>query len=88
MDAEIDNLPLGEVIVKSGNPVDVILEAAQDIQSDLIVMGSHCSKANVPMSLGTVAQKVLNYSKVPTFLVPNTHIDLSHQANGQQLHLW
>ncbi|MGQ9724422.1 MAG: universal stress protein [Tepidimonas sp.] len=49
-----------------------ILETAQAEGCDLIVMGSHGRKGFQALILGSVAQKVLAYAKVPVLIVkPN-----------------
>lgn len=80
------NLPrLNQVIVRTGSPAEVILQAVDDEAADVVVLGSH----NMGMSaqLGTVAQKTLNNARVPVFLVPN--IPFTHQSAHLQppLHL-
>ena len=46
-----------------------ILETAQDEGCDLIVMGSHGRTGVKALILGSVAQKVLTYAKVPVLIV-------------------
>jgi nucleotide-binding universal stress UspA family protein len=45
------------------------LETAQDEGCDLIVMGSHGRTGVKALILGSVAQKVLTYAKVPVLIV-------------------
>ena len=88
MNAGAEHLNLGEVIVKSGNPADVILQAADEADADLIVLGSHSPNLSIPASLGTVAQKVLSFSKVPAYIVPNSDIGYQQSDNRSQMRLW
>ena len=46
-----------------------ILETAEAEGCDLIVMGSHGRKGMQALILGSVAQKVLTYAKVPVLIV-------------------
>ena len=58
------------VIVKPGNPVEVILETAQEINADVIILGSHSPEA-VSSNLGSVSQRILSQSKLPVYLIPH-----------------
>lgn len=70
MSGEIELPRLGEIIVKPGAPVDVIFEAAEEINADVIVLGSH-STVTDNAYLGSVPQKILNHSKWPVYLIPH-----------------
>ncbi len=70
MSGEMELPRLEGVIVKSGQPVDVIMETAQEINADVIILGSHSPDAS-NSNLGSVSQKVLNSSKRPVYLVPH-----------------
>ncbi|MGH1486150.1 MAG: universal stress protein [Cellvibrionaceae bacterium] len=89
MEGDVDLLKLGEVIVKTGTPVDVILQAAEDVQADLIVLGSHSPDPHNLSHIGTVAQKVLNNAKVPVYVVPNRAAIWQQEGGSQsQMGLW
>ena len=60
---------IDDILVLQGSPAQVILDEAGRLQVDLIVMGSHGLRADDHM-LGSVANKVLQRSKVPVFVVP------------------
>lgn len=51
-----------------GNPADVILQAAIDDGSDLIIMGSRGVSGFSGLLLGSVSNKVAQLSKVPVLL--------------------
>ena len=53
-----------------GNPVVEILAAADRINADLVVMGTHSKGALKYALLGSVAEKVLRKSHRPTLVVP------------------
>lgn len=79
-------LHLNQVIVRAGAPTEVILEVADDEEADLIVIGNHTN--GMPGQLGTVAQKLLNMTSVPIYLVPSDPIPPSHDSFQHQLGLW
>lgn len=56
--------------VKTGHPVIKILETANLIDADLIVMGSHGKGVIEHAFLGSVAEKVLKKSTRPVFVIP------------------
>lgn len=88
LDGSVDLLQLGEVIVKAGTPVDVILRVAEDIQADLIITGSHSPTVSNTSSLGTVTQKILNCAKVPVYVVPHRPVDFEMSLSNGQMGLW
>ncbi|HEY0819826.1 MAG TPA: universal stress protein [Rhizobacter sp.] len=53
-----------------GNPSDVIIEHAQRLESDLIVMGSHGRSTAGQWALGSVVSRVLARTSVPVLVVP------------------
>ncbi|MGO4997946.1 universal stress protein [Oceanisphaera sp. W20_SRM_FM3] len=55
--------------VLEGNPTQAILEQADTLSCDLIVMGGH-EKGWLQALLGSVAREVLKDSRVPTLIVP------------------
>ena len=61
---------IGEVQVAEGVAHKAILEAAQRLNADVIIMGSHGKTVISEMLLGSVAHKVVIKSKVPVLLVP------------------
>lgn len=51
--------------VMEGDPVDMILRAAEETQSDVIVMGTHGRTALARLLLGSVAESVLRRAPCP-----------------------
>lgn len=88
LDGTVDLLQLGEVVVKAGTPVDVILQAADDVAADLIIVGSHSPSLGNGSNLGTVAQKVLNNARVPVYVVPNLPVGFDLSSQQAQMGLW
>lgn len=56
--------------VAVGNPVICILAAADKLDADVIVMGTHSKRGLEHAFLGSVAEKVLQKSKRPVFVIP------------------
>ncbi|MFO7983087.1 MAG: universal stress protein [Desulfuromonadales bacterium] len=57
-------------LVVHGDAVSKILETAETVNSDVIVMGNHGKGAIEHAFLGSVAEKVLNRSRRPVFVIP------------------
>ena len=64
--------PTIQTLVKDGDPGDAIIEGAENLQADVIVMGSHSRKGLDKILMGSVAEKVLRHSKIPLFIIPIT----------------
>ncbi len=59
---------VAEIRVGHGDPAAQILEAAEELDADLIVMGSHGKGRLRHVFLGTVAERVLRKSRRPVFV--------------------
>ena len=59
----------GSVLVEPGDARDVILHAADTLNTDLIVMGSHGRRGLSRMFLGSVAEAVLRRAPCPVLVV-------------------
>ncbi len=66
---ENQTFQLDEVVVKRGDPVDLIIEVSEKIKCDMIVMGTQGQGGLAKMMLGSTAQKVLKRSKIPVLVV-------------------
>lgn len=88
VDGSVDLLQLKEVVVKEGMPVDVILSVADEVEADLIIVGSHCPDMGSTSYLGSVAQKVLTSAAVPVYVVPYRPLDMSFNQTQTQMGLW
>lgn len=53
-----------------GETARAILEYSEEWKADLIVMGTHSHSVLEKLFLGTVAEKVLEKTKVPVYMVP------------------
>lgn len=58
------------VRVLQGDPSQVILDQAQKLSVDLLILGSHSHGAGAETPLGRTAARVLQLSRVPVYLVP------------------
>lgn len=63
------SIPSDEVIVKKGNPVEIILETADENNCDLIVMGTHGRGTLADTMMGSTARRVVRRSQKPVLVV-------------------
>ncbi len=61
---------VNNIVVAPGNPAAVVLEQAEWLRADMIVIGSHGTRALDGHLLGSVAAKILQLAKVPVLMVP------------------
>jgi nucleotide-binding universal stress UspA family protein len=66
---ENQSFVLDEVVVKRGNPVDIIIETAEYRSCDMIVMGTKGHSGITNLLIGSTAKKVLSQSKIPVLVV-------------------
>jgi nucleotide-binding universal stress UspA family protein len=59
-----------QVLVKEGNIAETILETAQSLHADAIVIGSHSRKWLEKILMGSVTEEVLRQSSIPMFIIP------------------
>ena len=62
--------PSIKTIVKDGDSGDAIIDAAKELNADVIVMGSHSRRGLEKILMGSVAEKVLRNSRIPLFIIP------------------
>ena len=58
-----------EILIKNGNPAEVIMQTAQEMNCDLIVMGTHGQGAIAEMLIGSTAKRVVGKSPIPVLVV-------------------
>lgn len=75
-------LPLSEVsfLVKHGDPKTVILEFAEHLKAELIVIGSNCKNTLERLLIGSVCQAVLNSARCPV-IVAKTPCTLAREES-------
>jgi nucleotide-binding universal stress UspA family protein len=67
--------------LRAGDPADSILRAADDVQADVIVAGSHRRTGLRRLALGSVAERVLHESHCPVLIaVPKDYASSSASA--------
>jgi len=64
-----------KTIQKEGEFDKVILETADEIHADCIVMGSHSQKWLENIIMGSVTQEVLRKTDIPMYIVPTKNRD-------------
>jgi nucleotide-binding universal stress UspA family protein len=58
------------IVVKEGNPAEMILETAKEINADMIIMASHGRKGLERILVGSVSETVLRQSAIPVLVIP------------------
>ena len=61
-------------LVTEGDCAEAILKTATDSGADLIVMGTHSRRGLDKILMGSIAEKVLNHSDIPLFIIPTKNI--------------
>jgi nucleotide-binding universal stress UspA family protein len=61
-----------ETLVISGDPAERVLDAARDLDADLIVMGTHGRRGLSHLVLGSVAERVVRESPIPVLTAHST----------------
>jgi nucleotide-binding universal stress UspA family protein len=59
-----------QVIVRSGDPAPTLLEVADDVDADLVVVGTRGRGGPAELLLGSVARTVADRARRPTLVVP------------------
>ena len=58
------------IIQKNGGTAQMILNTANEMKADCIVMGSHSQKCAADILMGSVTEEVLRKTIIPLFVVP------------------
>jgi nucleotide-binding universal stress UspA family protein len=61
-----------QVVVRSGDLAATLLEVAEDVDADLVVVGTRGSGGTDELLLGSVARTVADRARRPTLVVPAT----------------
>jgi nucleotide-binding universal stress UspA family protein len=59
-----------QVIVRSGDPAPTLLEVADDVDADVVVVGTRGRGDPAQPLMGSVARTVVNRIRRPTLVVP------------------
>ena len=68
-------VPSASAVLKHGMPSGTILDTIEELEPDLIVMGTHGRQGVSHAFLGSIAEKVVRSSKIPVLTV---HASKSH----------
>ncbi|MBS1118199.1 MAG: Universal stress protein UspA [Deltaproteobacteria bacterium] len=60
---------IGEVILRTGDARDVILQAREEVEADMIVMGTHGRRGISRALLGSVAESVVRMAPCPVLTI-------------------
>jgi len=59
-----------KILVKEGSVAETILEAAEELNSDFIVLGSHSKRWLENILMGSITEYVLHHTTKPLFIIP------------------
>lgn len=59
-----------QTLIKVGDTSESILNAAKEINANIIVLGTHSRKWLENIIVGSVAEKVLKHTTLPLFIIP------------------
>lgn len=62
-----------QFILRNGGPANEILDAAVELNADLIVIPTHGRKGLKRLILGSVAEQVIRHSRIPVLSIPASH---------------
>lgn len=76
-----------ETEVRSGDPADVILAYADDIDADIIVTGTHGRSGVKRRLIGSVAERLVRHATCPVMTVrlPDTDVTVQDEATAREL---
>jgi nucleotide-binding universal stress UspA family protein len=60
-----------ELLIRKGMPVDVILSSAEELNADIIVMGTHGYGMVKDALMGGTARRIVRRSMIPVLVVPS-----------------
>ena len=68
-DGEAQAFVTDEILIKNGDPAEIIIETAQDRKCDLIVMGTHGHGVITDVLIGSTAKRVVRQSTIPVLVI-------------------
>jgi nucleotide-binding universal stress UspA family protein len=68
-EGETEDFVTDEVLIKPGTPAEVIVDTAQELNCDLIVMGTHGHSALADVLIGSTARWVVRNSPIPVLVI-------------------
>ncbi|MDX1546171.1 MAG: universal stress protein [Rhodothermales bacterium] len=76
----VHGLKVNPYVLNGQDPADLILEQAEAVQADLVVMGSHGRGALLETLLGDVAHDVLRKARCPVLVIPYALLKTAEDA--------
>jgi nucleotide-binding universal stress UspA family protein len=64
-----------QTIVKEGDFAEMIMKTAKELNSDIIILGSHSRKWLENIVTGSVTEEVLRHSTIPLFIIPTKKVN-------------
>jgi nucleotide-binding universal stress UspA family protein len=59
-----------KTLVKEGSIAETILEAAEELNADTIVIGSHSKRWLENLLMGSITEYVLHHTSIPLLIIP------------------
>ena len=69
VDGEDQPFVTDEVLIKNGDPAEIIVQTAKERHCDLIVMGTHGRGAITDVLIGSTAKRVVRQSTIPVLVI-------------------
>jgi nucleotide-binding universal stress UspA family protein len=77
-----------QVVLRCGDPVPTLLDLADDVDADLVVVGTRGRGGPADLLLGSVARTVADGTRRPTLVVPaaagRVHLDATVHDRARQ----
>ena len=68
-DGEDQSFVTDEILIKNGDPAEIIVQTAKEQKFDLIVMGTHGHGAITDVLIGSTAKRVVRHSTIPVLVI-------------------
>lgn len=59
-----------QTVIGEGDCAEAILQAAKEMNADIIVLGSHSRRGLDKILMGSISEKVLHHTSIPLFMIP------------------
>ena len=68
-DGEDQAFVTDEILIKNGDPAEIIIQTAKEQKCDLIVMGTHGHGGLTDVLIGSTAKRVVRQSAIPVLVI-------------------
>ena len=68
-DGEDQAFVTDEILIKNGDPAEIIVQTAQEQNCDLIIVGTHGHGAITDVLIGSTAKRVVRHSTIPVLVI-------------------